>query len=213
MDTAQKNPPRGDYQKAENYIHKLVSLIESGKLEVVHTDLNKFDPSSIQDHYRMDLDNYQIEISHSKLPASGSDSYVMLFTNLKNVSEGNAEKAILAYTQLSNTQFNTFKTAAETQIEEKRRIEEEKRFNAALGPIDSLLDKVANKESFYNASTSHSVNISEDKEPEIVKEESTIEMNEENNAPLPPYSSVIASTNEEPRAEANSSKSSSDPYF
>ncbi len=209
MDTAAPNPPRGDYQKAENYIKKLVTLIESGKLEVVHTDLNKFDPSSIQDHYRMDLDNYQIEISHSKLPASGSDSYVMLFTNLKHVGEGTAEKAILAYTQLSNTQFNTFKTAAETQIEEKRRIEEEKRFNTALGPIDSLLEEVANKESLYSSPTSQIV---EDKDPEIVKEESAVEMAEDNNAPLPSYSSVIAEATQEPKSEGLP-KPSTDPYF
>ncbi len=210
MDTAPKNPPRGDYQKAENYINKLVSLIESGKLEVLHTDLNKFDPSSIQDHYRMDLDNYQIEISHSKLPASGSDSYVMLFTNLKNVGEGTAEKAILAYTQLSNTQFNKFKTAAESQIEEKRRLEEEKRFNDALAPIDSLLNQADNNQPMGKAS--HTATITEDNEPEIVKEESTIEIAEENNGPLPSYSSIMADTHQEPKIEGLP-KPSSDPYF
>lgn len=146
MSTA-SNPPRGDYQKAEKYISQLAILVEQNKLEVVHTDLNRFDPSTIQDHYRLDLNDYQIEISHSKLPNSGADSYVMLFTNLKNVVEGNANKTILAYTQLSDTQFHKFKTAADAQLEERRQKEEEKRFNDALSPIDSLLDDFGNKSS------------------------------------------------------------------
>lgn len=141
MDTANSNPPRGDYQKAEKYISELCSLIEQNKIEVVHTDLKKFDPNSIQDHYRVALEDYHIEISHSKLPNSGADSYVMLFTNLKNVAAGSADKTILAYTQLSDTQFQTFKEAAQSQIEERRRKEEEKRFNDALSPIDNLLNQ------------------------------------------------------------------------
>lgn len=141
MDTANSTPPRGDYQKAEKYITQLCTLIEQNKIEVIHTDLKKFDPNSIQDHYRVALEDYHIEISHSKLPNSGSDSYVMLFTNLKNVAAGSADKTILAYTQLSDSQFQTFKEAAEAQIEERRRKEEEKRFNDALSPIDNLLNQ------------------------------------------------------------------------
>lgn len=209
MDSAPQQPPRGDYQKAESYINRLIELIESNKIEVIHTDLQKFDPGSIQDHYRLDLNDYQIEISHSKLPTSGTDSYVMLFTNLKNVEAGSAQKAILAYTQLSNTQFEKFKTVAESQIEERRRLEEEKRFKDALAPIDSLLDQAGNNQPMAKASTPI---ITEDKEPEIVKEESTLEINEENNSPLPPYSSIASS--EEPKAEnAELSKPDSNPYF
>jgi hypothetical protein len=207
MDTA-KTPPRGDYQKAENYINKLVSLVEFGKLQVVHTDLQKFDPGSIQDHYRLDLQDYQIEISHSKLPNSGADSYVMLFTNLKNVSEGNAEKAILAYTQLSNNQFNKFKTAAETQIEEKRRLEEEKRFNEALTPIDSLLNDAQDNAPLFQKNISST--ITEDIESEVTKEESTIEINEENNSPLPSYSTIASADKKE---ETGLPKPDSNPYF
>lgn len=207
MDTA-KTPPRGDYQKAENYINRLVSLVESGKLQVIHTDLQKFDPGSIQDHYRLDLQDYQIEISHSKLPNSGADSYVMLFTNLKNVSEGSAEKAILAYTQLSNNQFNKFKTAAESQIEERRRLEEEKRFNEALSPIDSLLDEAQSNAPLIEKHSSPS--ITEDNEPEVVKEESTIEMSEENNPSLPSYSTIASAEN---KAEPSLPKPDSNPYF
>jgi effector-binding domain-containing protein len=209
MDSAPQQPPRGDYQKAESYINRLIELIEANKLEVIHTDLQKFDPGSIQDHYRLDLNDYQIEISHSKLPTSGTDSYVMLFTNLKNVESGSAQKAILAYTQLSNTQFEKFKTVAESQIEERRRLEEEKRFKDALAPIDSLLDQAGNNQPMAKAITPI---ITEDKEPEIVKEESTLEINEENNSPLPPYSSIASS--EEPKAENSElSKPDSNPYF
>ena len=141
MDTANSTPPRGDYQKAEKYIAQLCTLLEQNKIEVIHTDLKKFDPNSIQDHYRVALEDYHIEISHSKLPNSGADSYVMLFTNLKNVAAGSADKTILAYTQLSDSQFQTFKEAAQAQIEERRRKEEEKRFNDALSPIDNLLSQ------------------------------------------------------------------------
>jgi hypothetical protein len=135
-------PPKGDYQKAEKYINKLSLLAEQDKVEVVHTDLNKFDPGSIQDHYRIDLKDYQIELSHSKMPDSGVDSFVMIFTNFKNVQEGSTEKVILAYTQLTENQFKRFKSAAHTQLERKRREEEDKRFNAAIAPIDQLLEDV-----------------------------------------------------------------------
>lgn len=140
-------PPKGDYQKAEKYINKLVTLADQDKITVLHTDLNKFDPGSIQDHYRIDLKDYQIELSHSKLPSSGVDSFVMIFTNFKNVQSGNTEKAILAFTQLSDSQFAKFKTSADDQIERRRRAEEEKRFNMAVAPIDDLLETVDKEES------------------------------------------------------------------
>lgn len=134
------SPPKGDHQKAEKYISKLIQLLNQDKVEVIHTDLNRFDPGSIQDHYRVDLKEYQIEISHSKLPSSGADSFVMIFTNFSNVQAGNTEKVILAYTQLSEAQFTRFKTAAEDQLERERKVEEEKRFNSATAPIDQILE-------------------------------------------------------------------------
>lgn len=155
-------PPKGDFEKAEKYINQLVSLIEQNKIEALHTDLQKFDPSSIQDHYRIDLKDYQIEISHSKLPNSGADSFVMLFTNLKNVESGESDKVILAYLQLSDQQFHKFKTAAQSQIQEKQRLIEEKRFKEALNPIDDLLAGAAQKNPFRprtigrNLPTTHS---------------------------------------------------------
>ena len=142
-ETDQKNPPRGDFQKAEEYINKLVDLLNRNKLQVIHTDLKKFDPTTLQDHYTVNLNTYHIEISHSKQPNTGKDSYVMIFNNLKNLAEGQGEKVILAYIYLADSQFSKFKIVADRQIEEKRRAEEERKFNEALQPIDELLDKAA----------------------------------------------------------------------
>lgn len=134
------NPPKGDVQKAEKYISKLIDLITQDKITVHHTDLKRFDPGSLQDHYYVDLKEYRIEISHSKLPQSGSDSYVMIFTNIKNITQGSSDKIVLAYTQLADEQFSRFKSTAESQLEKIKKAEEEKRFNEALSPIDDLLN-------------------------------------------------------------------------
>ena len=141
-DTENKNPPRGDFQKAEEYINKLVELVNRNKLQVTHTDLKRFDPTTLQDHYTVNLNDYHIEISHSKQPDNGKDSYVMIFNNLKQLAEG-AEKVILAYVYLVESQFSKFKMIADRQLEEKRKAEEEKKFKEALAPIDELLDKAA----------------------------------------------------------------------
>lgn len=138
-----QNPPRGDFQKAEEYIGKLVELINRDKIQVSRTDLKRFDPTTLQDHYTVSLSDYHIEISHSKQPNSGKDSYVMIFNNLKHLSAGSGEKVILAYIYLADSQFSKFKTVADRQLEEKRRFEEAKKFNEALEPIDELLDKAA----------------------------------------------------------------------
>ena len=151
-DTGQKPPPRGDFEKAEKYINQLVDIINQNKLHVFRTDLKKFDPTSLQDHYTISLTDYQIEISHSKqpgsddnTPAGGKNSYVMIFNNLKNLAQGNGEKVILGYVYLADAQYSKFKIVADRQIEERRRAEEEKRFKEALTPIDNLLDHVSIK--------------------------------------------------------------------
>ena len=123
-------PPSGDSEKADSYIAQLVNLINTDKLSVSHTDLSKFDPTSLQNHYRLDLNDYEIEVSHTKQPDSGQDFYVILFNNLKYISERCTEKVILAYMHLTDNQFKTFKSTAEEQLERKRREAEEKRFNA-----------------------------------------------------------------------------------
>ena len=135
-------PPSGDAIQAEKYLKQLLELIEQDKLEVSHTDLSKFDPSTLQDHFRLILKDYQIEVSHSKHPTSGQDSYIMLFTNIKNAADGNCEKIILAYMHLNSAQFAEFKEASNQQIERVRRAEEEKRLKEALAPVDQALEEL-----------------------------------------------------------------------
>lgn len=153
MDGEEKNnqskantPPSGDTKKAQKYIDKLVDLIDAEKIIALQTDLAQFDPNSFQDHYRIDLKDYRIEISHSKLPNSGEDVYIMVFTNLQKIRDEKAtgedctNKIILAYTKLTPQQFHQFKTSAQKQIEMIKKREEEKKFDEALNPLDKLLD-------------------------------------------------------------------------
>lgn len=136
-------PPKGDSTKADQYTKRLIKLITENKVTVFHTDLKKFDLSSLQDHYRIDLGDYEVEVSHSKQPDTGKDFYVMLFNNLKRVQQdGNSciNKVILAYTHLTETQFKNFKEAALDQLERIHKAEEAKRFKQALAPIDQLLE-------------------------------------------------------------------------
>ena len=132
-------PPSGDPQKAEKYVEQLITLVESDTLDIFHTDLARFDPSSLQDHFSMELKDYQVEVSHSKHPQSGKDSYVMLFNNIKNVTNGNCEKVILAYMHLDDSQFMQFRRSYTQQVERKRKTEEERRLKDALAPIDKTL--------------------------------------------------------------------------
>lgn len=142
-DSRSDNPPRGDFETAEKYINQLVDLLNERKIEVDHTDLKRFDPTTLQDHYTISLSEYQIEISHSKQPDSGKDSFVMIFNNMKQIAEGSGAKVILAYIYLADSQFSRFKIVADHYISEKRKIEEERRFKEALQPIDQLLDQVS----------------------------------------------------------------------
>lgn len=144
-DISQKSnlpPPSGDPTKAEKYADQLLNLIESDKLTIHHTDLARFDPSSLQDHFRIELKDYHVEISHSKHPNSGKDSFVMLFSNLKNVANGSCEKVILAYMHLDDSQFMRFRKAYAQQVERKRKVEEEKRLKDALAPFDKALEEL-----------------------------------------------------------------------
>lgn len=135
-------PPSADSSHAEEYVKKLSDLLEKDKLQIIHTDLSKFDPTSLQDHYKIELSDYVIEISHSKHPNSGRDSYVLLFTNIKKF-ERSMEKIILAFMHLNENQFKDLKGAAHNQLERKRRAEELKRFNEAVSPIDDLLTNLS----------------------------------------------------------------------
>ncbi|MBI2600658.1 hypothetical protein HYW42_01780 [Candidatus Daviesbacteria bacterium] len=139
-------PPNGDSGQAEKYILQLIKLIDKDLITVSHTDLSRFDPSSLQFHYRINLKDYQVEISHSKHPDSGKDSYIMLFTNIKNMIENRCEKLILAYLHLEVAQFNRFKKTADDQLFRIKKAEEEKRLKEALAPVDKVLDQISNIE-------------------------------------------------------------------
>lgn len=138
-------PPSGDPKQAGKYVNQLIQLIESDKVDILRTDLAKFDPSSLQDHYRLELKDYRVEVSHSKHPNSGKDSYIILFTNIKNLTDGSCEKIILAYMHLDNSQFSAFKKAALGQMERKRKAEEEKRLKEVLKPVDHILENLADQ--------------------------------------------------------------------
>lgn len=138
-------PPSGDSSKAEKYISQLVEFINQDKLKVNQTDLTKFDPSALQNHYFLDLKDYQIEVSHSKHPDTGNDFFVILFNNIKNVRENCSEKVILAYMHLDRSQFETFKSSVQNQILRERKAEEEKRLHEAMAPIDQALESLSSQ--------------------------------------------------------------------
>lgn len=142
-EATQAPPAIGDPEKAKKYIDWLANLIDQNKVSVSHTDLKKYDLSTMQDHYRISLRDYEVEVSHSKTPDSGKDSYIILFNNIKQVSDNTSQKVILAYIPLSTDLFMKFKDSARSQLERKRREAEEKRFNAAMQPIDSLLEEMS----------------------------------------------------------------------
>lgn len=139
-------PPSGDAIQAEKYLNQLIEFIEQDKLLVFRTDLSKFDPSTLQDHFYLILTEYEIEVSHNKHPTSGKDSYIMLFTNIKNVADGSCEKNILAYMHLNSAQFAEFKEVCNQQIERIRKAEEERRLKEALDPLDKALEQLSNKQ-------------------------------------------------------------------
>jgi len=147
---SQLPPPSGDPKKADYYITQLIELIRSDQLTVTQTDLAKFDPSSLQNHYRLDLNDYEIEVSHNKQPDSGKDFYIILFNNLKHISGQCSEKIILAYIHLSENQFRNFKSAADDQRERKRRAAEEKRFREVMAPIDQTLEQLTTPKTAFS---------------------------------------------------------------
>lgn len=140
-------PPQGDSEKAEKYIIQLIDLIKADKILVSHTDLNRFNLDSLQDHYFIQLSDYEIEISHSKSSDSDQDFFVLLFNNIKKIKEGCSEKVILAYIHTDAKHFNDFKQAADEQIEKKRKEAEAKRFSETMSPLDNLLENLSTQSS------------------------------------------------------------------
>lgn len=141
--SAQLPPPIGNFEQADKYITQLVKLISEDKLLVSHTDLSRFDPTSLQDHYRLDLKDYEIEVSHSKQPDTGLDSFVILFNNLRHLNGQTSTKVILAYVHLNETQFKKFKTICDDQMLRKKKEADEKKFRETMKPIDLALEQLS----------------------------------------------------------------------
>lgn len=136
-------PPSGDSKQAEKYIIQLKALVDADKVTVSHTDLSRFDPSTLQDHYRLELKDHSVEISHSKHPDNGNDSFVILFTNLQNIRDGCTEKIILAYMHLSPDQFKSFALTVNQQDQRIKKAEETKRLSQALAPVDAVIEELS----------------------------------------------------------------------
>ena len=135
-------PPSGDALQAENYIRKLIHLIDKDIIEIAKTDLSQFESGSLEDHYRIILNDYHVEISHSKHPQTENSSYILLFTNIRDFHKS-GQKIILAYMHMHNIQFNDIKVVAEEQIARIKKKAEEKRLKDALSPIDQILDEIS----------------------------------------------------------------------
>lgn len=137
-DTAQL-PPLGNPNKAEKYVVSLINLIQSNKVEVIKTDLNKFDLTTMQDHYRIDLRTYDVEVSHNVHPDTDKNFYTMLFNNLARLADGSSKKVVLAYVHLTESQYKRFKIAADEQLEKKKLEEDAARFAQVMVPFDTAL--------------------------------------------------------------------------
>lgn len=137
-------PPSADGAYADKYVKWLIELIGKEKLLVTRSDLSKFTIDSLHEHYRINLESYDVEISHSKA-GQGEDMYVILFNNLKIIAANQSERTILSYLQLTAKQFNQFKFAADNQINQIKRKQEEKRFKDTMVGVDQELEKFSSQ--------------------------------------------------------------------
>ncbi len=135
-------PPSGSPEQAQKYLEKLIDLLGQEKILVTHTDISKLDPSSLQDHYYITLNDYHMEVSHTKKADTGEDYYILLFNNLKQIKDGYSEKVILAFMNLTAQQFEEFKEAAKVQLDILKAREDAKRFAEAMSPIDQALENL-----------------------------------------------------------------------
>lgn len=143
---ATQPPPAGDLPKAERYLNWLMDLITHDKVIVEHTDLQKFESTTLQDHYQISLDDYVVELSHNRNAEADKNTYVMLFNNIHRINMGTATKVILAYIPLTEQQFQEFKYTADDQIARKKKEYEDKRFKDAMAPLDELLEKLSSSD-------------------------------------------------------------------
>lgn len=135
-------PPLGDPAKAEKYINSLSKLINHDKVKVNRTDLNNFDLSTMQNHLRVDLGEYDVEISHNIQPETNKDFYTMLFNSIKKLQDGHTDKVVLAYIHLSDTQYGRIKASCDEYLERRQREGDQQRFTEVMAPLDSVLASI-----------------------------------------------------------------------
>lgn len=141
MDPNSSNlPPLGDPEKADRYIASLVRLIAKDKVALTHTDLNRFDVTTMQNHYRVDLGDYDVELSHSVQPETNKDFYTIIFNNLTRLQDGKSDKVVLGYIHLTDEQYGRFKIAADEYLDRRRKEADKDRFAENIAPIEQLLD-------------------------------------------------------------------------
>ncbi|MDO8569960.1 MAG: hypothetical protein Q7R97_00040 [Candidatus Daviesbacteria bacterium] len=160
-------PPSGSPEQAQKYLEKLIGLLDQEKVLVTHTDLSKLDPSSLQDHYYITLNDYHVEVSHTKKADTGEDFYVLLFNNLKQVRDGCSEKVILAYMNFTSEQFEEFKKSAKVQLDKIKAREDAKRFAEAMEPIDQALENLNNSSSILETPVAEISEPAPEPEPQL----------------------------------------------
>jgi hypothetical protein len=136
-------PPGADESKAQRYVDTLADLLEKDKVNVTQTDLSRFNSVSMEDHYRINLHDYDVELSHNKNSDTGEETFIMIFNSINKFEVGNPKPVILAYMRLTSEQFMKLKQASDNQIELARKKAEEERFNQTMAPVDQLLSNLA----------------------------------------------------------------------
>lgn len=142
MSTASSLPPLGDNSKSESYVKRLIRLIEKDKVKVFQTDLNKFDLTTMQNHYRVDIGEYDIEVSHSVQPDTDKDFYTMIFNSIRKIQDSSTNKVILTYLHLTEDQYRRFKIAADEALERQKRKEDAVRFVEVMKPLDNVFNQL-----------------------------------------------------------------------
>src|SRR5579884_1003285 len=135
-------PPGGDSKQAQRYIDTLSELIKADKITVSQTDLSRFNSPSMEDHYRIDLQHYDAELSHNKNPETGEETFILIFNSINKFDNENPKPVILSYLRLTDEQFLKLKQAADNQLEKFRQVQEEERFTTTMAPIDQMLSQL-----------------------------------------------------------------------
>lgn len=135
-------PPGADSDKAEKYVAALVDLVSQDKLIVTQTDLSRFNSSSMEDHYRVNLEDYDVELSHNRNSETKEETFIMIFNSISKFDNAEPKPLILSYMHLTSEQYLKLKEVADAQIERNKKKEEEQRFLKTMEPVDALLDQL-----------------------------------------------------------------------